>query len=81
MKNHWLKNKALKNAAENMIDMYFRGNMFKTIDEILAIYNRESFTFFADVYKKYGLISINAKIIAIEESGNLHVDKIVVTST
>lgn len=66
-----------------MMDLHFRGKMFKNIEEILAIYHMEKLTFFADVYKKYGLINIHANIIAIDESGKgqLYVDKIVVTST
>lgn len=62
MKNPWLKKRALKNAINDMMDLYFRGRVFDNMSEITDTYNQAKYVIFHSVIQKYGMINVHVDI-------------------
>lgn len=81
MKNCWLKKRALKKAINQMMDIYFRGRIFSSAQEISDIYEKEKYGILQSVMQKYGSIKIHVDIKVInDEIGKYYVEKMSIRS-
>lgn len=76
MKNRWLLSRALKDAINDMMDLYFRGRAFDNMSEITDTYNQARYVIFHSVLQKYGPINVHVDIkVNAELDGKLYVQE------
>lgn len=76
MRNCWLLSRALKDAINDMMDLYFRGRVFDNMSEITDTYNQAKYVVFNSVLKKYGQINVHVDIkVTADDSGKYYVEE------